>query len=1274
MKRVLLRSALTLGAIVLAALLVAAGVLLWAAVSESGLQFVWQRVAARLPPGVSIATVEGRLAGPLVLGGITIQSETFELRVERVELRWNPRALLGRTFDVERLDVRVVDIVLLPAEQAASAEPFRLPASIGLPVDIQVGSASVEELRFRSNPNAEPLSIERGSIVGSLDADLLELDELVVRGPVFDISGDVSIVPRDAYEMSGHVDWVLQPGGYPEARGSTQFSGNLEALTIEQRVEAPYDAHIDLRVEEPLAALRLDGEIALTMQPAAFGIEQALVETVSSTLSFRGTLETLDLTGRVQFEGGEAAGVAADIAALYAGNALEIRALDLVDGGSRAAIHASGRVTIGAEQPALDLEATWSELHWPLHGEPQIASDSGSLELRGTLRDYAVAFAGDLALAHGAEGKVSASGTGDAEMLTLERLDVEALRGRLAGRMNARWAPNLSGAIELTGTDLDPGVLLHEWPGRVGGRVRADAAIDGENLTVALHELAVDGRLRDRPIALSGRGAYAADALRIDAFTLRSGSTDVSARGTVGTEQVAVEWRIESPDLSAVWPELAGRLSARGEVRGPRDRPRVGVEARAEALRFMDFGVDDVELTTDVDIAGKAHSSLALAVSSAQMPGAAIRQLQLTGEGNAARHALALTTTTSVGTAELALTGKVADPWTRGFAWSFELDTATVAYPKLAPWSLREPVTGQVTNTEAELHQACWQSGSAELCVEGTRGATSTQAQFALSQLRFDYVAALLAKPVRLEGDLSLEGRFAQAGNGAPQLDVSLRTSPGRLVSGDDGEIADGSDADEPYALVFGPADGRVTMNDDRFEGSLRVPFAERGELEASARVGAGAGAPFAQRALDGQLTIDVASLDFVSELVTQVQNIQGAVTGDLRVAGTVGKPHVAGSLALEGGGASLPGTNVELEDVGLELAGDGESGFTIRAQARSGGGTLSAEGRVTLSEAGPEGRIAVAGDAFEVVDTVDAQVVVSPDLDLVLTRDGTELTGAVTVPRATLTPRDTGESAVAVSGDQVIVASGDEADQPAARPFTANVRLALGDEVRLDGYGLTGRLVGAIAITEKSGEPTAASGELRVEEGIYEAYGQKLEIERGRVVFAGGPITEPGLDIEAVRRPTEDIVVGARVRGVLSAPELSLFSEPPMAQQEQLSYLVLGRPLDDASASESSAMSRAALALGLRGGNFVSERINENLGLDTFGIETDSGEAASEAAFVIGKYLTPSLYVSYGIGLLDPVKTVKLRYAISKRWRLVTESSSEASGGDVIYNIERGR
>jgi translocation and assembly module TamB len=1263
--RVLLKSALVVAAIALTALIVAAGLAIWAAGSESGLRFVWERVVPRLPSGVSIETVNGRLVGSLVLGGIAIRTETLELRIERAELEWHPRALLAQTLDIERLDLRGVDIVRLSGEPpSARDEPFNLPERIDLPVDVAVARASLETFRYRASPESEPLLIERASLSGRLDHDALSLRDLAVHGPLFDLSAEASVVPRDAYETSGRVDWVFRPDAYPEARGSARFAGNREALAIEQRVEAPYDARADVRLTEPLTALRVDGELALDVPPAALGIEGLPVDTIGSTLRLRGSLDALDVTAHVKLAGQEVDGVEANLEGRYAGDALEIHALEIVEPAAGAAIRASGRVTPGGAQPTLELDATWAQLKWPLRGEAQVASHVGTLELRGTLNDYALALEGDLALADGTAGKVSVSGTGDAHALTLATIDVEALAGRILGRADAIWAPKLSGAVELTGVGLDPGVLLDGWPGRLGARVRAAATFEGEALTVELHELAIDGQLRDRAIDLTARGAYTVDTVRVDAFSLRSGATEVSARGTAGPS-LALEWRLESPDLGDLGPELAGRITAHGELRGPRERPRVGVEARAQSVRFEGSDVDDFELAADVDVAGKGQSSLALAVTSARVQGIEIQQLRLTGDGDAARHGVALTATTSVGNAELALTGNVADPWTRRFAWSFALDTATLAYPELAPWRLREPAAGRITQAEAEIAQACWQSGTADLCIGASRGRDRTEARLALSNLRFDYFAALLAEPVQLDGDMSLEGTFDQPANGMPRFDVELRASRGLLVSGD---------AEQPHELAFGPADGRVSMSDDRFEGTLRVPFAEQGELEASARIGSGAGAPFGARSLDGRLLLDIASLDFVADLVTQVTNTQGTVSGDLGISGTVADPQVAGTLALAGGKATVPATNAELEDLELTLTGDGARGLTIGGQARSGGGSLGAVGRLALAGNGPEGRIAVDGDAFEVVDTVDAQVVVSPDLDLTLTHDGIELTGSVTVPRARLTPRDTGEAAVTASGDQVIVASRDEAVRAPTRPFAANVRLALGDDVQVDGYGLTGRLVGAIAIAEKPGEPTTGTGELRVENGVYEAYGQKLTIESGRVVFAGGPITQPGVDIEAVRRPTADIVVGARVRGLLAEPQLSVFSEPPMPQQEQLSYLVLGRPLESASASESSAMSRAALALGLKGGNFVSERINQNLGLDAFGIETDPGEAPTAAAFVIGKYLTPSLYVSYGIGLFDPVNTLKLRYAISKRWRLVTESSSEASGGDVIYNIERGR
>jgi translocation and assembly module TamB len=309
------------------------------------------------------------------------------------------------------------------------------------------------------------------------------------------------------------------------------------------------------------------------------------------------------------------------------------------------------------------------------------------------------------------------------------------------------------------------------------------------------------------------------------------------------------------------------------------------------------------------------------------------------------------------------------------------------------------------------------------------------------------------------------------------------------------------------------------------------------------------------------------------------------------------------------------------------------------------------------------------------VFSTSAATVFVSPDLRLEALDNALRLDGTVRVPSASITPQVLGTGAVSASPDQVIVnANGEpEGQSNLQRPLNAKIALEIGDDVSFTGYGLTADLGGSLAITETPGEQTTGTGEVRIVRGTYTAYGQMLNIRRGRLTFAGGPITRPGLDIEAVRQATTDILVGARVRGTLAAPELSLFSEPPLPQQEQLSYLVLGRSLDNTSSSETSALQNAAIALGLRGGNAVSERLNRNLGFQEFGIETKPGEEATSASFVIGRYLTPSLYVSYGVGLFQPVNTLTLRFAISSRWRLVTESSSQTKSGDLIYHIERG-
>jgi translocation and assembly module TamB len=256
--------------------------------------------------------------------------------------------------------------------------------------------------------------------------------------------------------------------------------------------------------------------------------------------------------------------------------------------------------------------------------------------------------------------------------------------------------------------------------------------------------------------------------------------------------------------------------------------------------------------------------------------------------------------------------------------------------------------------------------------------------------------------------------------------------------------------------------------------------------------------------------------------------------------------------------------------------------------------------------------------------------------------------------------------SAVRVSDDVVVV--GEEQVVGNRWRVFSRVRLVLGERVHFFGYGFEGRLGGELLVEESTGQPTRASGEISVTDGRYRAYGQRLDISQGRLVFSGGPLISPGLDIRAERK-VNSITVGILASGTLDRPQIKLFSSPAMGQTDVLSYLILGRPIENASSQEGQAMAKAALALGLAGGDRLARNLRERFELDE--MRVDSAASGDQASLVLGRYLTPRLYVSYGIGLIEAFNTFVVRYQISERWQLKAESG-EYQGADLLFTIDR--
>lgn len=456
---------------------------------------------------------------------------------------------------------------------------------------------------------------------------------------------------------------------------------------------------------------------------------------------------------------------------------------------------------------------------------------------------------------------------------------------------------------------------------------------------------------------------------------------------------------------------------------------------------------------------------------------------------------------------------------------------------------------------------------------------------------------------------------------------------------------------------------GRLTLTlpgGDRLEGRLLLPG-----------LTALGGGVMKSQAIEGELSARLDRLEPLAAIYADVENTRGRVRVNLTLGGTLGEPRITGRATLADGAAQIPRLGLALKEIGLTAESDAQGRLRFEGRLRS-GGELRFHGRMQWPAAGARdwlAELALKGERVEVVKTPEAWALASPDLRLRAQPPRVDVDGEVVIPEARVEPRQT-SAAIPVSRDVVLLNAPDEsAGKTRMWDLHSRVRVLLGDKVRFQGFGLSGNITGGVTATDEPGKITTAGGELKITDGKYKAYGRELEVERGRLIFAGGPIDNPGIDARALRRIGADVVAGISVRGTLKSPVLTLFSEPPMSQADVLSYLILGHPLHQASSAEGRTLAGAASALTITGGGLLARQIGARFGFEQ--VEIQAGDAPEEAALVVGRYLSPKLFVAYSVGLFEQINLLRLRYQLSSRWTVQTETGTY-SGADLFFTIER--
>jgi translocation and assembly module TamB len=80
-----------------------------------------------------------------------------------------------------------------------------------------------------------------------------------------------------------------------------------------------------------------------------------------------------------------------------------------------------------------------------------------------------------------------------------------------------------------------------------------------------------------------------------------------------------------------------------------------------------------------------------------------------------------------------------------------------------------------------------------------------------------------------------------------------------------------------------------------------------------------------------------------------------------------------------------------------------------------------------------------------------------------------------------------------------------------------------------------------------------------------------------------------------------------------------------------------------------------------------LAQQLGNRIGTD---VSVESN-LQNDTSLVLGRYLSPRLYLSYGYSLVAAINTIKLNYTISDKWAIRTEAGS-ARSADIVYTLER--
>ncbi len=189
------------------------------------------------------------------------------------------------------------------------------------------------------------------------------------------------------------------------------------------------------------------------------------------------------------------------------------------------------------------------------------------------------------------------------------------------------------------------------------------------------------------------------------------------------------------------------------------------------------------------------------------------------------------------------------------------------------------------------------------------------------------------------------------------------------------------------------------------------------------------------------------------------------------------------------------------------------------------------------------------------------------------------------------------------------------------------DVQVTADNKIYVGGMGLNSEWAADIRVGGTSGAPRITGGVTLVR-GTLDFAGKSFDLQRGRIRFNGGDMTNPDMNIVA-SGDVDDVTININITGSAQDPQITFSSTPNLPQDEIMARILFGNSVGELTTIQAVQLASSLNSLrGGKGGLNPMGVLQSSTGIDrlrVLGADKETGRGTSIAA---GQYITNDVYV----------------------------------------------